>query len=282
MRVNFSYVVTVFVALSFVSGIVGCQSNGGPWYNPKSYSLANPFSNKENAPPYSPSALANKPSVDAQPNVNTPPGGYTDKAFANRSGSPGGTVSTSPPEHWSQQSPMVSQGSPNPYGGYTVPEPSQYLPYDGQGSASPYHYAAPQQQNPSPYQYSPETVQQAGSSMPNSMPYGVDYASGGVPGGYQPTASHVSTSNSNYGMNPPPGGYPLGGIPQNDPYTVGLQQPQQAGAVQQPQPGFSVYDQSVPASYQGENTSATAYPQQQPYYQPYQPPTAGSGHNYNY
>jgi hypothetical protein len=273
MRVHFSSIVLIFTALLLVSGTVGCQSNGGAWYNPKSYSWTNPFSKENAAPPYSPNALANKPSLDAQPNINTPQGGYTDKALtANRTGSPGGTASASPPEHWSQQSSMGSQGTPNPYSNYTVPEPSQYLPYagayDGQGAAaSPYQYA---QQNPSPYQYSPETAQRS-----NSMPYGGDYS---VPAGYQPTANHVPVDN--FSVNPAAGNYtvgnypPLGGAHPNDPYIAGVQQPQQSGAVQPT--GFGVYNQPASGSYQSEGVS-TASP-----YQPYPPPAAGGGYNYNY
>ncbi len=81
MRTRIQTIVTAFVLLSLVSGAIGCRSNGGPWYHPKTYSFHNPFGAKE-APLFGAdeSAQANaRPSMGEQPNVNTPPGGYTNK-----------------------------------------------------------------------------------------------------------------------------------------------------------------------------------------------------------
>jgi hypothetical protein len=284
MRVNFSFVAAIFVAL-LMSGTVGCVNTGGPWYSPNSYSLANPFSKKDGqAPPYPSRALANdKPNLGAQPNVDTPRGGYTEtnETYSSRLGSSNSAATHSPSEHWNQQNTIVSQNSPGPYGGYTVPEPSQYSPSytDAQGTASsPYQYSP----NPS-YQYSPEIIQQTN----NSLPYGNDYAPGGypsanTPGAHQPTANHVPANN--YGINQPTGAYPtLGGMPQNE-ALAGL--PQQ-GTVQPA--GFNMYDQQTPAnpypanSYSGDGIPTASQNQpSSPYYQPYQPPTAGGGFNYNY
>jgi hypothetical protein len=67
-------IIAILVMLTFVGGSIGCRSNGGPWYNPKSYTLSNPFdkSRKDS------DTLANtKPSLGSNPNVSTPAGGYT-------------------------------------------------------------------------------------------------------------------------------------------------------------------------------------------------------------
>ena len=79
MRTRTNSIVAAFVLLSLVSGAIGCRSNGGPWYNPKSYAWHNPFKASE-APAFDAEGTAQanqKPSIGAQPNVNTPPGGYT-------------------------------------------------------------------------------------------------------------------------------------------------------------------------------------------------------------
>ena len=81
MRTRTKSIVAAFVLLSLVSGAIGCRSNGGPWYNPKSYTWHNPLKSSE-APPYGVEGAAQantRPSMGAQPNVNTPPGGYTNK-----------------------------------------------------------------------------------------------------------------------------------------------------------------------------------------------------------
>jgi len=121
MRVHFSSVVAVFVTLLFVSGTVGCQSNGGNWYNPKTYSWSNPFSKGNQAS----HAQANtRPSLGAHPNISDIPGGYSDSSFAQQSG----TVSATPPDHWEQRSPMSAQSTTHSLGGFSVAEPSSFPP----------------------------------------------------------------------------------------------------------------------------------------------------------
>jgi hypothetical protein len=81
MRIRTESIVTALVCVSLLFGAIGCRLNGGAWYNPKSYSWHNPFKSNE-APSFDAEGTAHasvKPSLGAQPNVTTPPGGYTSK-----------------------------------------------------------------------------------------------------------------------------------------------------------------------------------------------------------
>ena len=259
MRIHVSSTVTILVTLLFVSGTVGCHSNGGAWYSPKSYSWSNPFVKSSQAPPYAPEALANtKPSLDASPNVGIPPGGYTDglNAYASRSGSQNTTSSGYAPDQGGYPSPIASQGATSPYGGYSVAEPSPYPPTYAGGQPLATNAAATQQ-----YQYPAEMAPQM-AQQGNPMPYGYsDYAAGAQ---YQATSavSHPSATpnyDNNYGgANPAMNGgnyAPFGATPQNDPYA--------AANIQQ----------SIPAAYTND-----AVPVATPY-QPYQPSPSG-GYSY--
>ncbi|GHT30628.1 hypothetical protein FACS1894214_0850 [Planctomycetales bacterium] len=81
MHIQFKLVLAFLAAVTLIFGATGCRSNGtGAWYSPKSYSLYNPFKKAE-ADPYSSDRTSqagtnSKPSLDAQPNVSVPPGGY--------------------------------------------------------------------------------------------------------------------------------------------------------------------------------------------------------------
>jgi len=294
MRVHISSIVTIFAALLLVSGTVGCRSNGGPWYNPATYSFSNPFGKERQESPYSSNMAKTKPSLDSQPNISTPHGGYTDSA--SRAGSPastGGTVSSSPPEHLaqynSQYNPATQQNSPNPYSSYTVADPSQYSPYtytesyggqsggqpyNGQGSpASPYQYSANQGQQ-SPYQYRQEAVQHA-QNYP-AMPYGeqLTQTTYQTTSAYQPQPYQPQSANNvpagPYGNTEQPGQYaPFGTTPQSDSY-AGTPQPTAVSPS-----GFGQGQPvSTPYTYPGEGVSVASP------YQPYQPPVANGGHNY--
>ena len=152
MRVHFSTFVTIFVALLFVAGTVGCLSNGGTWYNPKSYTWTKPFGKDSQAPPYTPDALANpKPSLDSHPNIDRPAGGYSDESSlqANRSAAQSGPSSGYSHDQGGYQNTVAT----NPYGSYSVAEPSPYPPTYASGQPT-VASTAPQQ-----YQYQPEIVQ---------------------------------------------------------------------------------------------------------------------------
>jgi hypothetical protein len=272
MRIHFSSAVTIFVTLLFISGTVGCRSNGGPWYHPKSYAFTNPFAKDNQAPPYSPSTQANtKPSLDSHPNISNPPGGFSDESslYANRSGSYNGTSSASSSDHGGYPSPVTvaSQGTSNPYGGYSIAEPSPYPPTYAGGQPSATNAAAHQYQ----YQY-PSEATQPGNPMPynyNEYPAGTQYqATSAV--SYPPTTLN-STSPDNYGStNPAMGNYaPFGAPSQNDPYTAAIQSQSQPPAP----PAGSYYNQpATPAPYHTSEGVPAGTP-----YQPYQP---SSGYSY--
>ena len=262
MRNHFSTAVTVFVASLFVLGTTGCRSNGGPWYNPTSYTWIKPSDKGSQAPPFAPEAFANpKPALEAQPNIESPMGGYSDGAslYSNRSVAQSGVQNSYPLDQGGYHSPVAS----NSYGGgYSVAEPSPYPP--PYASGQPSAMASPQQ-----YQYPAEMAQQA-----NPMPYGSDYSAGAqyphtnVVSPYPTAAS--SQAAPNYGTsvsdpygnaNPAMGGNyaPFGAVPQNDPYAATQQQA--------PAP------YGTPSPYANEGVPV-ATP-----YQPYQPSPSG-GYNY--
>jgi len=276
MRIHLLPLATACLALLFT---VGCQSNGGPWYNPATYSFGNPFSKSDHS--RSPNALANtKPSLDAQPNINAPHGGYTDgSALTHRLGGSSGTAtSTTPPSHWGEQNTMVSQGPANYHGGYTDPVPSQYPPSyldtpGGQGTVpvSYNQYLHTSQQSPSPYQ----TAQGIYQSAPDTGQYGNNPMSYNEAGGYpmsqggiqQPVGGFPNNAPvDNFGAHSPhPSSY--GGVSQSDPYAA-FHQP-----VQQPSTGFD-YNQPVQAPHPGfpGDATSTASPGG---YQPFPPPASG-------
>jgi len=240
MRVHFSSVATIFVALLFVSGTVGCRSNGGDWYNPKSYTWTNPFSKDDQASHRSPDAFANtKPSLDAHPNISAPEGGYSIGSrpgeFASAPST--GTFGGNPSDPWGQHNPVASHTPPSHLSGYTVAEPSPYPPAYMTGMAGGYalgnnHHgiaSMPQQhvhqQNPFPHQ-----SQQAMEQRQNMMPYGhSDYVQTGF---HQPANSNVHQQQmqhqapfGTHGSMEHHGNFaPFGATPQNDPY-VAVHQP---------------------------------------------------------
>ena len=265
MRIHFSSVVTIFVMLLFISGTVGCRSNGGAWYNPKSYTWTNPFAKDNQAPPYMPDSFANAnklPSLDSQPNISNPPGGYSNESslYSSRSGSHSGDMGGYSPDQGYQN----SGSSPNPYGGYSIAEPSPYPPAYAErqpsGTNGPYQTETAQYGNPMPYggNVYPGTEYHATSATsvnPNTHNY--------------PPAMH-STSVDNYGVDPMGNYAPFGTMSPNDPYA----------AVQQPS--------TVPPVGFGDQPAHAPYPNQNPYpnggvpvaspYPPYPPSTGG----YNY
>ena len=276
MRVHFSFIVTTFVALLLVSGTTGCRSNGGAWYKPTSYTFSNPIKipfskDKESAPLYADSQNT-KPSLGEIPSVNTPPSGYTTDGSlaAGRTGSAGGTVSTNPPEHWPQHNnPMAPNSSGT--GGYSGPiaaYPSDYLPYtepyNGQG-ASP----APS------YQY-PQGVAQHQHTMPyhTQIPSGYEMTNAVQPNVYPTSPGVADNGGGNYitGTSSP--------YQYEQPYVANHQQPagvQTAGFGYDPAT-HAPHQTQPPAPYQGypgDGISVGVPPQ------PYQPPAAGSGYNYN-
>ncbi|MDR0328244.1 MAG: hypothetical protein LBI05_08125 [Planctomycetaceae bacterium] len=306
MRVHFSSVITLFVALLFVSGTVGCHHTGGDWYKVSSYTFSNPFDKDKDglaakkggqAPPFSSGALATvKPSTDSKPVVglSTPPGGYSDGNRADSSIITGlsagaaGTVSTTPPEHWGQQNLAAQQGSPNQYNGYPVTEPSQYSPYADYtypgSTPSPHQASAPPQYQPAPsqnpYQMPQETGQYANGQTQYGNQYGNEYNA--QSGAYLQTSAHATQQLANPSMNSVPGNaygtagqpgssYAPYGAQQNDPYAS---IPQQSSAALSPTPSYG--GQPGPVSYPSEG-DLTASP-----YQPYPPPPSAGGYNYSY
>ena len=228
MRIHFSSIATIIVALLFISGTVGCRSNGGDWYKPGTYSWVNPFEKSSQESPRSSGTLAkSKPSLNEHPNISTPQGGYSAGASSGEfaaSPSSAGTLNSSVADSWGgQHNPMASQVPPSHLSGYTVAEPSPYPPsymVEGQNMVGSHSVAAAPMQHPHS-QFPQEMAQQQ-----NLMPYG--------PSDYVRTGLHqqVNTANTSVYQQPAQqtqmgvqGNYaPFGVAPQSDPYAA-IQQP---------------------------------------------------------
>ena len=251
MQVHFSFAAAVMTLLLIMPGTIGCRSNGGPWYKPDTYAFVNPFDKEAmnrggTAPPFGADVAANlKPSLDAQPNISPPLGGYTAEGNPLAALSMGG--STQPPEAWGAQNLMSHQGAvphQGPPGGYSVPEPSHYSPSDiyvTHGSAP--HQGAPYQDSPQSgsWQYH-EPVHQASNTLsqtshqPTALQQPAHVPMGGVPMGGAPNAWEVPGQQS-------PHQSPFGGVMSSPPSPS----PQDAFGGSAVPSGFpsggSVYDQ---------------------------------------
>lgn len=299
MRVHFLSITAILVAFLFVSGAVGCKSNGGDWYKPTSYSFVNPFAKEEADSPRSPTAFANnsKPSLNDQPNLRTPDGGYsTGSNLADAgSGSRAGTSVNSPLDSWGQANPMASQTPPSHLGGYSsVAEPS-YLPsygMEGQIAGNPYgnqygNVAAPQQsmahqqgaqQSQPLYHHDPyNAVPQYGQNAPaQNMPYGTsDYLQTSATSNIHQSQPTQQIPTNIYGAEQQGNYAPFGTLSQTDPYGINQQQPTMVPSGYETQPATNPY-----GGYPGEGVQvASPYPTQS---QPYQPPAAGTANYPNY
>jgi len=271
MRVHFSSVAAVFVAILFVSGTVGCRSNGGDWYNPKSYSWTNPFARDGQESPRSSDAFANtKPSLDEHPNISIPPGGYSGEAsIANRSTSPARASGGSVADSWGQQSPIASHTPPSHLSGLTVAEPSPYPPAYMTGMTGNHSVAVASQQQhvPQHNQFPQEMAQQ----HHHLMPYGPsDYVQTGFhqpinnPSVYQHPVQHAPFG-VHGGMEPQGNYAPFGTLPQNDPYAA-IQQP----AATPPTTGFGFeqHPMQAPPTHHQPGIPANGGFHQQPHHQP--------------
>jgi len=288
MRVHVTSVFSLFVALLFISGAVGCHYTGsGPRYSPTSYTFVNPFDKGNQAPKShyaSESTERSKPSQAALPNtkvgISPPPGGFTDggNTVASRSDIPGGTASTTPPEHWGVQNHVAPQTSQGGYAGYTNPEPSQYAPqqyqqsYDSGSVPASYNYPGTTQQYPV-QQYSPQNQYPGGAGQPtgNTMPsnaaptYGAGQSyDGSNLYGYQPRANTAPADT--FATNQPSAYNST--VPNST-----VPQPNYGGQPAASPSGYA-YDQPVPSNYPTYPT----YPNEgMTVASPYTPPPAPTG-----
>ena len=270
MRTQPHSFVTALVLLSLLSGAIGCKNNGGAWYKPNSYSWHNPFKSKEDTlSPYSGSAA--KPSIGAQPNVATPPGGYGDKAReaefqASKAEKQvqvqhGNTITGGAP----QDPNRVAMSEFPAYGGnipaeYTYPDPnvypSQYAPHTG---TTPQNY---QQTSIQQSVYSPHYP-----AGPNPADYAAPNTGMAPPvANYSPFAPPAHDPALQQGF-PAPASHSFDGVPQQQGFGAPPQQefgaPPQQGFGAPPQQGFGAPPQ------QGFGADAHGYTA---------PPSYGSGY----
>ncbi|MCL2743868.1 MAG: hypothetical protein FWE67_08455 [Planctomycetaceae bacterium] len=218
-------------AVLLVFGTTGCRSNGGSWYSPKTYSFYNPISKSSNADSHSKEGASfakqdGRPSLDAQPNISAPPGGYANPGkesdfFANKQGQK--VVQPQYGIGQGNETPMTTAANP-----YSVPEsavavyPSgvpagaeSYNPYAAvpQGMmAAPYGTTEPA--TPSGFQptryYEPQNapVQQVVPAGADTVPlYGNPIAPASTPA-VQPQQYNYPAAPSPYGNAPMTYGVP--------------------------------------------------------------------------
>ncbi|MDR0337632.1 MAG: hypothetical protein LBI18_11135 [Planctomycetaceae bacterium] len=203
MHIRKNSIVVTLVCFSFIFGIVGCRSNGGAWYNPKSYTWHNPFKSNE-APSFDAEGTAHatpKPSLGAQPNVTPPPGGYTSKEDEAR----------------------FFAGKSKENSSVVVPQYGATLPNDGNRIASANVPAA----LTTPSGYTPAE---------SYNPWNNGVAANGATAGHQANPTPTQYQHTNYYYEQPttnalpnqPGNYPSAGLQENGTVTPPVYQPSYA------------------------------------------------------
>lgn len=196
-------IITTLIAVTFLLGTVGCKMNGGPWYNPKTYSLYNPFERDKGleAPPYSQeNALTPKPSINSTPaNISPPPGGYYDTTASRPQFNPADSerLTVNPMMAHNPATGPVDYYTPHGNGGYNpsaVPgvTPQNYQQTSLNNSQSPY---SPTYDLPNSYQPNHPPV-----GMETPPPYSAPYGTG-TPGAPQ-TPQYMMQNVSQPGYTP--------------------------------------------------------------------------------
>ena len=293
MRVHFLSVATAFVALLFVLGTVGCKHTSGDWYKPSSYAWGTSASKDSPGTPRPLSAQGNpKPSLNDQPNINAPYGGYSDGSRATASTGASSSQSTTP---WAHNQ-VASQTTPgHPLTGFTdagpsaVPShyPPEYLmggnTYSNQQSIA----AAQQQQYALQQSQYPQQHQQEMWPRQGQAPHGhSDFGSVQQTGLYQPhnPSSMYQPQPQQIPANPGGIDYYQGNQAWGGQSTYGVtQQAEPFGGAQQmgtvPSSGFGHEQMPMQTQQPGfHNGDMVLVPAGTPYqsvpYQPYQPPPA--------
>ncbi|MDR0610734.1 MAG: hypothetical protein LBG58_11535 [Planctomycetaceae bacterium] len=274
MRIRRESILVTLVCFSLVFGVIGCRSNGGAWYNPKSYTWHNPFKSNE-APSFDAEGMAHattKPSLGAQPNVTPPPGGYTSKEDEARFWAGNGKK-----ENSSMVVPQYGVGTLSTDGNRvasanvpTTPATSGYAPtdhsYNPYGTANNNLIASGPQTTPTPTHYQPTNYyypdQQSTSAIPSNQPgvyQGSGYQGSGVqensttmPPVYQP--SYTTPATTSYAVPNPQtvNNYTPFGVPEN---TAAATTPAGYGAAQPAVPTYSTQPVPPPANNYGVPTA---------------------------
>ncbi|MGL4594287.1 MAG: hypothetical protein ACRCUY_06115 [Thermoguttaceae bacterium] len=197
MRISLTTIVSCIAVFALCSGMIGCKSNGGPWYKTSTYTFSNPLSRTE-APAFQQEEMARtsvKPHLESQPNLQTPPGGYKSKeSQASFAAENGQKVLQTQYQH--QQGLPAADGvqvASNPYMGTAVPSDYQQTNfYQPQMPVQqPMQSQMPMQQ---PMQQYPPGVSPVGASSNGGYP--TTYPNPNVPAGnYAPFSPASSDSN---------------------------------------------------------------------------------------
>ncbi|MDR2116958.1 MAG: hypothetical protein LBP87_11325 [Planctomycetaceae bacterium] len=224
-------IVATLMCFLLVFGAIGCRSNGGSWYNPKSYTWYNPFKSNE-APPFDAEGTAHvtpKPNLSAQPNVTTPPGGYTSKEdearfFAGKSKENGSMVvpqygASLPAEGNRIASANVPPVSTTPS---YAPTNQPYSPYGVTGNGANNGLTAEYQATPTRYQQTNYHYEQPTSTPASNQPNvyaGSGFQENGniTPQVYQPSYTPSTTPTNSYATPNPQlaNNYSAYGTPEN-------------------------------------------------------------------
>ncbi|MDR2762426.1 MAG: hypothetical protein LBB88_07495 [Planctomycetaceae bacterium] len=168
-------IVLVFNAV----GAVGCKLNGGPIYDPRSYSIYNPF-RLETHPNTDTDKIA-KPDIDAPVDIRQPDGGYYDQRKENTSLVQAGHNANGieqvqyPPIQktgYHSEQPQPSTLTPTPYGmptpsyGNTIPQP-----VTGSGYSQPSASNFPAEVKNDPLGHNPYAASTNVTGYPSSTTY---------------------------------------------------------------------------------------------------------------
>ena len=215
MRTRNNSLLTALILLSLVVGAIGCKSNGGPWYKPGSYAMHNPFKAKDEplSSPYPDRTATTKPSMGAQPNVATPPGGYATKELQVQYNNTPTGGATPEANRLARSEPAVSGGN-IPTSGYSDPgyNPNVAAYNPNMGTSYPGTY--PPNSGVTPQNIQPTSI--ATPYGPSYTPQGTpDYASNpgtplpwGAQAPYDPAPASGFTAPVNPTYETAPGGFP--------------------------------------------------------------------------
>lgn len=209
MQTKTKLLFNLIVLVALVVSAIGCRSNGGSWYDVRSYSLYNPFRLEDHSHNGAPTVADNqpKPHMDPRVDIKQPEGGYSDVNAITQTGTGlNGRDTTQGYQrttYHSDQTP-ISGGTAAPSGSYGGTA-SAYGGFGGSTVAppiTPSSYTQPSYNQPSYTQPTglnqPSSYQQPmndSSSLPNtySVPQpvsGYPAATSSVPAGYPAATSY--------------------------------------------------------------------------------------------
>jgi hypothetical protein len=222
-KTNFLFKTTILIVL--IVGTIGCRSNGGPWYDVRSYSFYNPLRPENHSRIDSSSTIADnnnltKPHMDSRVDVRQPEGGYYEQQrdtstlahnpsnYTNPNAGSTTYPNFQPTGFHSEQPSSVSPMTPSPspysaaapnYGSSSVAppiNPAGYTSPSGYGQPTDYSVPSAEIKNDMPVMSNPYAVSNGTST---GYPITTTYPSEST----YPPASYDTTRSNNAGVASP-------------------------------------------------------------------------------